>query len=108
MKLSKEEILKTAERCRTFDCNCIDCPLEDLGEEPEECMTALVDALYDIIIADSNSDGDAEWIWDEENNCYFCSKCDVSSLNDNRGYAVASTRCPQCGAHMTVKKKGEC
>ena len=42
----------------------------------------------------------AEWIYDEENDCYICSECKSAALNNYRGFSTDSTYCPTCGAHM--------
>lgn len=41
-----------------------------------------------------------EWIYDEENDCYICSECKSSALNNYRGLSTDSPYCPTCGAHM--------
>lgn len=46
-----------------------------------------------------------EWIWIEENDCYICSACGETALNNYRGLSVASEGCPHCRAKM--KMKGE-
>lgn len=43
---------------------------------------------------------EAEWLWDEEHECFYCSKCDSSALNNHKNISVQSKRCPECGAHM--------
>lgn len=43
---------------------------------------------------------EAEWLYDEENECFFCSHCDSSALNNYRNLSTQSKRCPECGAHM--------
>ena len=44
-----------------------------------------------------------EWIWNEECECWCCSRCEASALNNYRGLSVESNFCPNCGARM----KGE-
>lgn len=41
-----------------------------------------------------------EWIWDEENECWVCSNCESSALNNYRGNSTDSNYCPNCGAVM--------
>ena len=41
-----------------------------------------------------------EWIYDEENDCYICSVCGETALNNYRGLSVASNGCPHCLAKM--------
>lgn len=45
-----------------------------------------------------------EWVWSEENECWVCSKCELSALNNYRGNSTESNICPNCGADM---RKGE-
>ena len=45
-----------------------------------------------------------EWIWNEECECWCCSRCEASALNNYRGLSVDSNFCPNCGARM---KNGE-
>lgn len=41
-----------------------------------------------------------KWIWDEENECWVCSNCEDSALNNYRWQSVDSNYCPSCGAKM--------
>lgn len=43
------------------------------------------------------------WNYIEECNCFACSVCGNSALNNYRGLSVSSNFCPHCGARM----KGE-
>ncbi len=45
-------------------------------------------------------DTQAEWIADIELDCFLCSNCGVSALNDYRGNSVDSRFCPHCGKFM--------
>lgn len=47
-----------------------------------------------------------EWIWNEENECWVCSNCEMSALNNYRGNSTDSNYCPNCGAKMEVKSNG--
>ena len=40
------------------------------------------------------------WIWSEENECWVCSNCEMSALNNYCGNSVDSNYCPNCGAKM--------
>lgn len=40
------------------------------------------------------------WRWDNENDCWVCENCELSALNNYRGYSTASDYCPHCGAPM--------
>ena len=40
------------------------------------------------------------WIWNEENECWVCSNCEMSALNNYRGNSTDSNYCPNCGAKM--------
>ena len=42
----------------------------------------------------------ARWIWSEENECWVCSNCELSALNNYRGNSTDSNYCPHCGAKM--------
>ena len=44
------------------------------------------------------------WIWNEECECWSCSVCEASALNDYRGNSTASDYCPNCGADMRERK----
>ena len=41
-----------------------------------------------------------EWIWNEDCECWVCSVCERSALNNYRGLSVNSEYCPHCGAKM--------
>ena len=41
-----------------------------------------------------------KWIWDEENECWVCSNCESSALNNYRGNSTDSNYCSNCGAVM--------
>ena len=43
------------------------------------------------------------WIWSEENECWVCSECEMSALNDYRGNSTDSDYCPNCGARMDME-----
>lgn len=47
----------------------------------------------------------ARWIWNEENECFVCSNCELSALNDYRGDSTNSNYCPSCGAKMDGERK---
>ena len=40
------------------------------------------------------------WIWNEEDECWVCSNCELSALNNYRGNSTDSNYCPNCGAMM--------
>ena len=44
-----------------------------------------------------------EWVWNEECECWCCSRCEASALNNYRGLSVDSNFCPNCGARMRGK-----
>ncbi|MCH5192245.1 MAG: hypothetical protein J1F23_08795 [Oscillospiraceae bacterium] len=41
-----------------------------------------------------------KWIYDEKDECYICSNCEWSALNNYRGSSTDSNYCPNCGAKM--------
>ena len=47
------------------------------------------------------------WIWSEENECYVCSNCELSALNNYRANSTDSNYCPHCGADMRERSEGE-
>ena len=44
---------------------------------------------------------EAQWIYDEENECFICHNCKSSALNNYRGLSYNSRFCPECGSRMT-------
>ena len=42
----------------------------------------------------------AKWIYLEADECYICSNCAYSALNDYKGFSVDSAYCPHCGKRM--------
>ena len=47
-----------------------------------------------------HDDGSAEWIWNELCECWECSVCRWSALNDYKGESTRSNFCPTCGLLM--------
>jgi len=45
-------------------------------------------------------DRHGRWVWDAENECWLCSTCEQSALNNYRGNSADSNYCPNCGARM--------
>ena len=45
-------------------------------------------------------DTEARWIWKEMEDCFTCSNCGYSALNDYKGDSVDSLFCPHCGKRM--------
>ena len=48
---------------------------------------------------------EAEWIYDEENECFICDNCKSSALNNYRGPSYNSRFCPECGSKMIYNGK---
>ena len=44
------------------------------------------------------------WIWNEESECWVCSNCELSALNNYRGNSTDSEFCPHCGFDMREGK----
>ena len=74
------------------------------GGYPPNTLKLMFDYLK--IIIDGQHTVDAvevvhgRWIWSEENECWVCSNCEMSALNNYRGNSVDSNYCPNCGAKM--------
>lgn len=47
-----------------------------------------------------------EWTYDADCECFVCSKCVNSALNNYRLLSTPSNFCPHCGAKMDAKNKG--
>ena len=47
------------------------------------------------------------WVWNEEDECWVCSICELSALNNYRGISVDSEYCPHCGADMRGTNNGK-
>lgn len=64
--------------------------------------------LAEIMIAPTVNPEDCRphrwWIWNEENECWVCSNCESSALNNYRGNSTDSDYCPHCGAKMSRKE----
>lgn len=60
-------------------------------------MRALAEALYN---AGYRKQKEGEWKYDEDCDCFVCSVCVNSALNNYRGLSVNSNFCPNCGAKM--------
>lgn len=43
-----------------------------------------------------------KWSYEEDCECFVCSCCGMSALNDYRGRSTPSNFCPNCGKPMTV------
>ena len=43
---------------------------------------------------------EGEWKYNEDCDCFVCSVCGNSALNNYRGLSVNSNFCPNCGASM--------
>ena len=77
-------------------------------EATEEQRKALDMAMSDIEFVDLMPDEIApvvhgRWIWSEENECWVCSNCEMSALNNYRGNSTDSNYCPNCGAKMDME-----
>ena len=62
--------------------------------------TRFAEALYN---AGYRKQSEGEWEYDEDCECYVCSVCEHSALNNYRLLSTPSIFCPNCGARM----KGE-
>lgn len=50
-----------------------------------------------------NKDETAHWIWNDEDQCWICSSCGASALNNYAGHSTDSRFCPDCGKSMISK-----
>ena len=77
---------------------CQDC--YDNYERPADNEIFLYDEEIDI--KDLKINIKAHWEYFEEDNCYLCSNCRSSALNDYKGQSTNSSFCPHCGAEMDM------
>jgi predicted nucleic acid-binding Zn ribbon protein len=64
----------------------------------EECnLGRLAEHLYN---AGYRKQSEGEWKYDEDCECYVCSVCGHSALNNYRLLSTPSNFCPNCGAKM--------
>jgi hypothetical protein len=47
----------------------------------------------------------SKWIYNEDCECWVCSECGASALNDYAGRSTPSTFCPHCGKPMILVVK---
>ena len=82
---------------------------EDWGEYVQECLDNYEPyADNEIFVYEEeveatqvkHDDGSAEWIWNESCECWECSVCRWSALNDYKGESTRSNFCPTCGSLM--------
>lgn len=85
--------------CRRFDASCEACQNAWL----KDGVKALIDRQP---TADVVPRSESEWDYDEENECFICSNCKSSALNNYRGLSVDSNYCPNCGAKMKEDSNG--
>lgn len=76
--------------------------VETCGEcdiEGKPCETAMeeAEALYN---AGYRKQKEGEWRYNEECDCFVCSVCGNSALNNYRGLSVNSNYCHNCGSKM--------
>ena len=62
-----------------------------------ECEYCMAKDLYD---AGYHKPSEGEWAYNEDYECFVCSVCGHSALNNYRGLSVNSNFCPCCGAKM--------
>ena len=60
-------------------------------------MRDLAEALYN---AGYRKQSEGEWKYDEDCECFVCSVCGHSALNNYRMLSTNSNFCPNCGAKM--------
>ena len=67
-----------------------------------ECIhdEIFVSALKNAPVVDAVEVVHGRWIWNEENECWVCSNCEMSALNNYRGNSTDSNYCHNCGAKM--------
>lgn len=69
------------------------------------------DKVWDAIKAAPTADvvevKHGRWIWNDEDECWICSNCELSALNNYRGDSTESNYCPYCGAKMDGDTDGK-
>lgn len=84
--------------------------LNSIYENPESKANLRVAQLLEAIMhspaADVQPVVHGKWIWNEECECWVCSNCELSALNNYRGNSTDSNYCPNCGARMDGDSDG--
>ena len=97
------DLIYEGKRKRADICSdCEDCSLCERDADGDNCGDGIIaDHLLanGVVVREKG-----EWLWSEENECWVCSKCELSALNNYRGNSTESNFCPTCGADM---RKGE-
>lgn len=60
-------------------------------------LNAVAEYLYN---AGYRKQKEGEWKYNEDCDCFVCSACGNSALNNYRGLSVNSNFCPNCGSKM--------
>ena len=53
-----------------------------------------------MVVKGWHKQSEGEWKYDEDCECYVCSVCEHSALNNYRLLSTPSNFCPNCGAKM--------
>jgi hypothetical protein len=85
-----------------------------LADDSQEDVTMLdvLKSVYSVEIAEHLYNAGyrkqtvGEWEYNEDCDCFVCSVCGNSALNNYRGLSVNSNFCPNCGAHMKGADNG--
>ena len=70
------------------------------GYSNDERIYDVCDMLKSCPTVDAVEVVHGRWIWSEEDECWICSNCEMSALNNYRGNSAESNYCPTCGAKM--------
>ena len=73
---------------------------ELLEKNPGRVEIIPADTLQDVEIVTKSNYNNARWLWVEVDECFSCSNCGYSALNDYRGNSADSLYCPNCGKRM--------
>ena len=97
IKEMREQISDFEQQCRSIckDAKCVECRLLFAGMDCHNQYIA--EHLYE---AGYRKQSEGEWSFNGDYDCFVCSVCGHSALDNYRGLSVNSNFCPNCGAKM--------